>query len=392
MNISFLTLATAFRNVLVDYDWKSYTIVYESKENLIRLKQILEIHDTKSHPISVRRLNDDYLGLLKEIKERGDVNIVLDISSTKIVAFLQAAKDVNMLSDYNNYFITNLDTHTLDYSSIGEITTNITCLRLVKPSGDEMANALRFWRQKNPHLTELSEKQVSHEAGLVNDAMRVFGAALIRYMIQEGEPDNFNANKYDCKNPEVIGEPTFGKQFFHFLTQQDFEGATGKVVFNKGKEELNRGKRTEFSLEILEYNKGDFNVIGQWDPIDGVNYGREVQDPEQQIIEKIQDKKFKVIVKKGDPFLFIKPEVDGVVYEGNARYEGYTCDLIAKIAHELKFHYELELVNDGNYGSRDAKTGKWNGIVKMLMDRKGDLGIADLTITYEVKFIFHQDY
>lgn len=56
-----------------------------------------------------------------------------------------------------------------------------------------------------------------------------------------------------------------------------------------------------------------------------------------------------------------------------------------RIQVNLKFKYELEVVPDGQYGSRDPTTKKWNGLVKHLLDRKADLAIADLTITYERK-------
>lgn len=45
------------------------------------------------------------------------------------------------------------------------------------------------------------------------------------------------------------------------------------------------------------------------------------------------------------------------------------------------FH-RIREVRDGNYGTRGSN-GKWNGIVRDLQDRVGDIGIADLTITYE---------
>lgn len=127
------TLAEAFANVLVDNTWKTYTIVYESKENLIRLKDILQVHDPSSQAITLRQL-DNNIQLLKEIHSRGEMNVILDISAEKIVPFLREASKVNMLSEYNNYFITNLDTHTLDFSGIEDLISNITCLRLVDPN------------------------------------------------------------------------------------------------------------------------------------------------------------------------------------------------------------------------------------------------------------------
>lgn len=51
------TLSEAFAHVLADYTWKSYAVVYENKENLIRLKDILQIHSPSSDAIMLRQLD-----------------------------------------------------------------------------------------------------------------------------------------------------------------------------------------------------------------------------------------------------------------------------------------------------------------------------------------------
>lgn len=47
-------LSRAFAELLVDYTWKSYTIIYENDDGLMRLKDVLQIHDPTSAPITVR--------------------------------------------------------------------------------------------------------------------------------------------------------------------------------------------------------------------------------------------------------------------------------------------------------------------------------------------------
>ena len=53
---------------------------------------------------------------------------------------------------------------------------------------------------------------------------------------------------------------------------------------------------------------------------------------------------------------------------GNDRFEGYSLDLIDSIAKGLNFTYEFRLTPDKQHGSLDAKTKKWNGLVKDLLD------------------------
>lgn len=52
--------------------------------------------------------------------------------------------------------------------------------------------------------------------------------------------------------------------------------------------------------------------------------------------------------------------------EGNNRYEGFTIDLIEKIAEMLGFNYEFEL--EADYGGIDTVTHKWTGMVLKLIE------------------------
>lgn len=336
-------LAEAYASVLDDYSWKSYTIIFESQENLVKLKDILQIHDPQSSPVTLRQLDDNYGSLLKEVHARGGVNIVLDISTEKIVPFLREAATVNMLGDYNNYFITNLDAHTLDLGEITELTSNITCLRLVEEKSEPLKAALRDWNQQEIDL-DLDTRQVPHEAALIHDALKIYHNSLEILV-----PGKRNSRpRHDCNKPDVKTK-TNGFAMAKFLKTQVYDGITGKVEFNTI--EPYKGSRTQFKIEILEYSKKNFSKIGYWETTDKVKYDREIGDPEQQMIEAIQNKKFNIVVKFGEPFLREKKAEEGVMLEGNARYEGYVVDLINRIQQNLRFKYELEVVPDGQYGN-----------------------------------------
>lgn len=216
---------------------------------------------------------------MKEIKSRGDVNIVLDISSEKIVPFLKAAADVKMLTEYVSYFITNLDTHTLNLGEIENMESNITCLRLVDPNSEELVNALRAWRQKEFDFN-LEEKEVPLEAGLVHDAVQIYYNTLEHYTNQK-----IIRTKHNCSDIKSSGQkPRYGLvpgfEIAKFMKTQEFEGTTGMVEFNQV--EPFKGCRTQFKMEILEHSKirGDFSKIGYWDTTNKVKYDRELEDPD----------------------------------------------------------------------------------------------------------------
>lgn len=234
----------------------------------------------------------------------------------------------------------------------------------------------------------MDEKQVPLEAALVHDALQVYHKSLELYGINHKK---FSTVKHDCKDwkRSSSSKSKFGYEFAKFMKLQEFEnGATGKIQFKTVDKQ--KGTRTEFKLEILEMTKPrfkrEFSKIGSWDITNGVKYDRDTEDVEAQIAEAIEQKTFKIVVKLGQPFLMEKIVEGDVQLEGNARYEGYVVDLINRIKQLLKFkNYELEVVPDGEYGSLNPTTKKWNGLVKHLLDRKADLAIADLTMTYERK-------
>ena len=379
-------LAKAFAHVLVDYTWKAYTIIYESEENLIRMKDVLQIHGPESPSISVRKLGDgpDYGPLLKEIHSTGESHIVLDISAEKIVPFLRNASKVKMLNDYNSYYITNLDMHSLDLGELSQTLSNITCLRLIDPNNNDLKNAVKDWEQReqgNGNKFEMNTKQVPIEAGLVHDAVQVFTKALNKMLVQK---HSFAKLRHNCSEPRKHAKSTLGSMLGNFMKTQDYDaGITGKIEFSDTKP--NKGFRTEFRLEILQLSKQEFRKIGSWESGRGVHYDREVDNPEDQIVEAISNKTFKIVVKIGKPFCMHKVPPDGEVYEGNARFEGFCVDLISQISQMYKFKYILEVVPDEKYGSLNAETKKWDGLVKHLLDRKADLAVADLTINYERK-------
>ena len=63
-----------------------------------------------------------------------------------------------------------------------------------------------------------------------------------------------------------------------------------------------------------------------------------------------------------------KTSDDGLLFEGNDRFEGYCKDLADLIANHLGIKYVLKLVNDTKYGGIDPNSASgWNGMVGELI-------------------------
>lgn len=54
---------------------------------------------------------------------------------------------------------------------------------------------------------------------------------------------------------------------------------------------------------------------------------------------------------------------EGQILIGNARYEGFSKDLMDGIAKLLNFTYEFFLTADGKYGNYDSDKKAWNGLI-----------------------------
>ena len=71
--------------------------------------------------------------ILREVKQSGEIYIVLDCHVENVVGVLMEAQAVGMMTAYHNYLITNLDLHLVDMEEFKYGGTNITSLRLVDP-------------------------------------------------------------------------------------------------------------------------------------------------------------------------------------------------------------------------------------------------------------------
>lgn len=251
-------LAKAFSDVLIDYTWKHYTIVYENDENLLRLKDILQIHQPKAeNPTKLMRLdlmNDmdkkKFGSLLKNVPSK---NVILDINVNHTVEFLKQAKDVKMLLDYNKYLITNLDTATVDFDDLMETlpNSNITTLRILNTENKEAQNLKDILNSYGDEHIETY--QLPLEAALVYDAAHFFYKSLKDFA---QNPQEVRSTSRTCKNLKGGSGNSFGYSFLEFMRVRDMDGASGHVEFNKAKSsskvEPRRGSRTEFQLQVLE--------------------------------------------------------------------------------------------------------------------------------------------
>nr|AJD81615.1 ionotropic glutamate receptor 4 [Helicoverpa assulta] len=183
-------LSRAYVDLVRAWGWRSFTIVYENSDGLVRLQELLKAHGPSELPVAVRQLPDshDYRPLLKQIKNSAESHIVLDCTTERIRDVLQQAQQIGMMSDYHSYLITSLDLHSVDLEEFKYGGTNITALRLLDPERADVQRVVRDWvydearKGRKLQLGHTTAKEnmtfIKTETALMYDAVHLFAKAL----------------------------------------------------------------------------------------------------------------------------------------------------------------------------------------------------------------------
>lgn len=187
--------------------------------------------ELREKKIVVRQFEEEYRKTFKEIGKLGIRNIILDVPREHIHTVLKHAQQVDMLSEYHNYFFTSLDLHTIDLEDFQYGGTNISSFSFVDQSGAEFQTVLHDW-QSNPFPSrgghglassnsisggggnggwtaagELYRSMVQNfttEVALMYDAVKLFATAL--HDLDRSQAINIRSLSCDSEDPWVYGQ------------------------------------------------------------------------------------------------------------------------------------------------------------------------------------------
>lgn len=148
-----LALGNAFRDLIKMKNWKSFAILYEENEALVGMQEILKDPSLREKRIVVRQFpagSGEYRTTFKELHKLAIKNIIVDVPQEHIYSVLKHAQQVDMLSDYHNYFFTSLDLHTVDLEEFQYVGANISGFSLVNFNSPEFGQlASKLQRDSN---------------------------------------------------------------------------------------------------------------------------------------------------------------------------------------------------------------------------------------------------
>ncbi|XP_037082452.1 glutamate receptor ionotropic, kainate 2-like, partial [Pollicipes pollicipes] len=373
------TLSKAYVSLTQHWGWKTFTIIYEDIDGLVRLQELLKAPSSSHFKITIRQLppdSSDYRPLLKRIKKSGSTKIVLDCRLSLLRPLLEQAQEIGMMNQYFSYLLTSLDVHTVDLDDFRYLGTNITALRLVDPDQPTASQVLRHW-QAAPlaagragwpaglPIEELTRSQT--DTALMYDAVHVFARALHQY------DQALTVRPLSCQAEDSWAE---GNTLVNFIKLVFLRQLTGVRRFDR------EGFRTDFDLDIVELSKDGLVKVGTWTARTGANYTRSYGEKILEIEHSLWNKTLKVFMTLSEPYIMMVNESDTSL-KGNSRFEGFCIDLVNEIASLRNFSVEFDLVEGGAYGGIDPVTGQATGMVKALLDQRADMAVTDLSITYE---------
>uniref|UniRef100_A0A8C4UUQ3 Glutamate receptor n=1 Tax=Falco tinnunculus TaxID=100819 RepID=A0A8C4UUQ3_FALTI len=335
----YAAISRAVLDLVLYYNWKIVTVVYEDSTGLIRLQELIKAPSRYNIKIKIRQLpsgNKDARPLLKEMKRGKEFYVIFDCSHETAAEILKQILSMGMMTEYYHYFFTTLDLFALDLEPYRYSGVNMTGFRLLNIENPQVSSVIEKWSM------ERLQAPPKPETGLLDGMMTA-----------------------------------------------RWDGLTGRITFNK-----TDGLRKDFDLDIISLKEegtekaaGEvsnhlykvWKKIGVWNSYSGLNMTDSNKDRSTNITDSLANRTLIVTTILEDPYVMYKKS-DKPLY-GNDRFEGYCLDLLKELSNILGFIYEVKLVSDGKYGAQNDK-GEWNGMVKELIDHKADLAVAPLTITY----------
>ncbi|XP_033635111.1 glutamate receptor ionotropic, kainate 2-like [Asterias rubens] len=341
------------------------TIMYQDEEALLRIQHILE---ASRGELTIRKIHHENINIvLKEVKRSGTYRVVIDCGYDLLREILERLLELQMLRSHYHYIFTSMDLCLMDVARYGQDSVNMTTIHLMNMKSKRVQTLTKEWR----HYQALNgfpynETLFTTEAALMFDAVNVAKRAL--HSVGQTKP--VSTAELSCNSGQQPWD--LGLSYFNALKSVDMpEGLTGEIRFDI------HGERDNPSYFISELGPLGMEQIGTWDSIQGFEFRRKVDD---RTNETGTNRTYKVTTILESPYVMMRETAEGVELHGNEQFEGYCIDLLELIAKDIGFKYEIQLVEDGNYGAE--VDGTWNGMIGELISGKADLVVAPLTISY----------
>ncbi|XP_074161279.1 glutamate receptor ionotropic, kainate 3 isoform X4 [Sminthopsis crassicaudata] len=260
----YASLSHAILDLVQYLKWRSATVVYDDSTGLIRLQELIMAPSRYNIRLKIRQLpidSDDSRPLLKEMKRGREFRIIFDCSHTMAAQILKQAMAMGMMTEYYHFIFTTLDLYALDLEPYRYSGVNLTGFRILNVENPHVSAIVEKWSMERLQAAPRAESGLL-DGVMMTDAALLYDAVHIVSVCYQRAPQ-MTVNSLQCHRHKAW---RFGGRFMNFIKEAQWEGLTGRIVFNK-----TSGLRTDFDLDIISLKEDGLEKVGVWCPADGLN-------------------------------------------------------------------------------------------------------------------------
>ncbi|XP_048202301.1 glutamate receptor ionotropic, kainate 1 isoform X9 [Perognathus longimembris pacificus] len=260
----YAAISRAVLDLVLYYNWKTVTVVYEDSTGLIRLQELIKAPSRYNIKIKIRQLpsgNKDAKPLLKEMKKGREFYVIFDCSHETAAEILKQILFMGMMTEYYHYFFTTLDLFALDLELYRYSGVNMTGFRLLNIDNPHVSSIIEKWSMERLQApprpeTGLLDGMMTTEAALMYDAVYMVAIASHR-------ASQLTVSSLQCHRHKPW---RLGPRFMSLIKEARWDGLTGRITFNK-----TDGLRKDFDLDIISLKEEGTEKIGIWNSNSGLN-------------------------------------------------------------------------------------------------------------------------
>nr|XP_058920707.1 glutamate receptor ionotropic, kainate 1 isoform X9 [Kogia breviceps] len=279
----YAAISRAVLDLVLYYNWKTVTVVYEDSTGLIRLQELIKAPSRYNIKIKIRQLpsgNKDAKPLLKEMKKGKEFYVIFDCSHETAAEILKQILFMGMMTEYYHYFFTTLDLFALDLELYRYSGVNMTGFRLLNVDNPHVSSIIEKWSMERLQApprpeTGLLDGMMTTEAALMYDAVYMVAIASHR-------ASQLTVTSLQCHRHKPW---RLGPRFMNLIKEAQWDGLTGRITFNK-----TDGLRKDFDLDIISLKEEGTEKIGIWNSNSGLNMTDGNKDRSNNITDSLANR------------------------------------------------------------------------------------------------------
>ncbi|UXI21906.1 hypothetical protein NH340_JMT07849, partial [Sarcoptes scabiei] len=386
-------VAQSVRVLITFLNWTRVAVIYEDDMNLIGLQELTALPLAKNVQFFFRKSDaENFRQTLIDLREREIFTIVVDISHRNIPSFCTAILQIQMNENRYHYHFTTFDLEIFDLEDFMYNEVNITAYRIVDYSNSMIRSVLKEMNKYHPDVSQKLLHQnhlIKASSAMMFDSVYALALGLNQFFksaqnlaelhssssSQERIASFEMLNSYaSCLNESAWNN---GLTLFNYIDSLSFNGLTGIVSFKEG-------IRYNMRTELLKLQNFRLEKVGEFYHSTSL---LNITDLEAFMIWKRRNVTLRVSTVIMEPYIrrirrSSKQFGKKTTLTETIGYEGFCIDLLNAISKIVGFSFEIYEVEDGRFGAFDEKTGEWHGLIREIIDKRANLAIGPLTISY----------